>query len=151
MHSITKQVEAIRFSDIHSHYKQLLKVLITQEKIVPNNLLDEQYLIYVGVEKKRHRNTIIKVIIENSEIFLNIKKEEMKVLFEKPLSEWSEADVLVWLKSISMENYQESFRKQKIKGINLVNMDDNLLKSMGVSPLGHRKKLLRKIHIYTRN
>ena len=58
---------------------------------------------------------------------------------------WTVADVGRWLHSIEMDNYIDSFAKNKIDGQCLKHMDDETLRALGVSLSVHRTKLLQQV------
>ncbi len=58
---------------------------------------------------------------------------------------WTVADVGKWLVSIEMDNYIDSFAKNKIDGQCLKLMDDETLRALGVALTVHRTKLLQQV------
>jgi hypothetical protein len=53
--------------------------------------------------------------------------------------------VIVWLRSLGLEEYEEAFRDNKIDERVLPNLTQEDLKEIGVSPVGHRRILLDAI------
>jgi class 3 adenylate cyclase len=51
-------------------------------------------------------------------------------------------DVVVWLRSLGLEEYEAAFRDNKINERVLPNLTQEDLKEMGVGPVGHRRILL---------
>src|SRR6201988_1093001 len=54
-------------------------------------------------------------------------------------------DVVVWLRSLGLEEYEEAFRDNKIDERVLPNLTQEDLKEIGVGPVGHRRVLLDAI------
>jgi class 3 adenylate cyclase/tetratricopeptide (TPR) repeat protein len=54
-------------------------------------------------------------------------------------------NIATWLRAIGLEQYEQVFRDNAIDYDILLNLDDTELASLGIRPLGHRKKLLRAI------
>jgi class 3 adenylate cyclase len=54
-------------------------------------------------------------------------------------------DVVVWLRSLGLEEYEEAFRDNKINERVLQNLTQEDLKEIGVGPVGHRRILLDAI------
>src|ERR1700751_5739600 len=54
-------------------------------------------------------------------------------------------DVVVWLRSLGLEEYEAAFRDNKIDERVLPNLTQEDLKEIGVGPVGHRRVLLGAI------
>src|SRR5271156_200334 len=54
-------------------------------------------------------------------------------------------DVVVWLRSLGLEEYEAAFRDNKINERVLPNLTQEDLKEIGVGPVGHRRILLGAI------
>src|ERR1700741_2345833 len=54
-------------------------------------------------------------------------------------------DVVVWLRSLGLEEYEAAFRNNKIDERVLPNLTQEDLKEIGVGPVGHRRILLEAI------
>jgi SAM domain (Sterile alpha motif) len=54
-------------------------------------------------------------------------------------------DVSAWLRSLGLEQYEEAFRDNAIEPDVLPNLTTEDLKELGVSKIGHRRKLLDAI------
>ena len=54
-------------------------------------------------------------------------------------------DVVVWLRSLGLEEYEAAFRDNKINERVLPNLTQEDLKEIGVDPVGHRRILLDAI------
>ena len=51
-------------------------------------------------------------------------------------------DIVVWLRSLGLEEYEEAFRDNKIDERILPNLTQEDLKEIGIGPVGHRRILL---------
>src|SRR6516164_3671682 len=56
-------------------------------------------------------------------------------------------DVVVWLRSLDLEEYEAAFRDNKINERVLPNLTQEDLKEIGVGPVGHRRILLDAIAV----
>src|SRR5271156_1808679 len=54
-------------------------------------------------------------------------------------------DVVVWLRSLGLEEYEAAFRDNKINERVLPSLTQEDLKEIGVGPVGHRRMLLEAI------
>ena len=54
-------------------------------------------------------------------------------------------DIVVWLRSLGLEEYETAFRDNKINERVLPNLTQEDLKEIGVGPVGHRRTLLEAI------
>ena len=54
-------------------------------------------------------------------------------------------DIVVWLQSLGLEEYEAAFRDNKINERVLPNLTQEDLKEIGVGPVGHRRILLDAI------
>lgn len=58
---------------------------------------------------------------------------------------WSIEDVAIWLDSFDLHDSKEFFVENEISGPELLMLTDEDLVSLGITKLGPRKKVLRKI------
>ena len=54
-------------------------------------------------------------------------------------------DIVVWLRSLGLGRYEAAFRENEIDGAVLSSLTAEDLKDLGVSTVGHRRKLLDAI------
>lgn len=66
-------------------------------------------------------------------------------LMMKEPSMWSVPDVGLWLQFINLGDYRVKFIENFISGIELLDLTEEDIISLGVSAMGHRKKLLARI------
>lgn len=62
-----------------------------------------------------------------------------------PLPDMSPSDVGAWLSSLSLQQYAAAFTSQGIDGGALSKLSASELQTLGISALGHRKKILKAI------
>ena len=103
------------------------------------SLIDENALYNYGFDEEQTRKEIMKGLIE----FLGFGS----LLMIKP-EKWDNKDVIKWLHLISMENYKEIFQNNQITGKELIKFDNNKLIQIEITPLGHRKKFLRRLETF---
>ena len=144
-----KQLELFNSASLKPYYKQLIRFSLLHEDASVANLLDDNYLRLIGIEEETARKAALKFVIENSDSLLHIKKDSVKTLCEKPIDRWTTVEVLIWLQLISMDQYKEQFRKQQVAGTDLLQLSDVSLVQLGIRPLGHRKKILRRIRFHS--
>src|SRR3989338_4491858 len=64
----------------------------------------------------------------------------------KEVMNWGMNDVANWLYSIEFEQYQPQFQRNRIGGLELIDIDAEQLDLLGVKPLGHKKRILSAIN-----
>ncbi|CAK79445.1 unnamed protein product (macronuclear) [Paramecium tetraurelia] len=83
--------------------------------------------------------------------FLSLQVLEKIDQFEnqKNMQEWQLQEVCGWLDSLDLGEYKDEFIKNQMTGRTLYGLTDNELKQdLGISVLGHRKKILQSIEEY---
>jgi len=63
----------------------------------------------------------------------------------KEVSTWEVVDVTTWLESIQLGEYADSFFSNDVRGRELLTLTRTDLKELGVSKVGHVKRLLLAI------
>uniref|UniRef100_A0A3B5LS96 Neurabin-1 n=1 Tax=Xiphophorus couchianus TaxID=32473 RepID=A0A3B5LS96_9TELE len=63
----------------------------------------------------------------------------------QPLSEWNNQQVCLWLISMSMNRYTKEFTAREVDGTQLLHMDSQKLKALGVSNQNDRSVLKKKL------
>ncbi|KAF0981955.1 hypothetical protein FDP41_011816 [Naegleria fowleri] len=73
-------------------------------------------------------------------------EKNKKKLLEKGVQQWTKKDVSLWLKSLELTDYCKEFEKADITGAELLELtDDDLIKDLKVTKLGHRKRLRKHL------
>lgn len=67
------------------------------------------------------------------------------------VAEWDESRVGDWLRSIGCGQYVDLFRKNNINGENLLDMDQAMLKEMGIKKLGDRVRIGAQAKVFRNN
>uniref|UniRef100_A0A1A8GYS3 Neurabin-1 n=1 Tax=Nothobranchius korthausae TaxID=1143690 RepID=A0A1A8GYS3_9TELE len=63
----------------------------------------------------------------------------------RPVSEWNHQQVCLWLIDMNMDRYASEFAARGVDGVQLVNMDGQKLKALGVSSQNDRSVLKKKL------
>ena len=64
------------------------------------------------------------------------------------LTSWSVDDVCQWLTGEGLGRFIDIFRDNAVDGECLLSLDNNLLKEdLGISALGHRSRLLKRVQV----
>lgn len=71
----------------------------------------------------------------------------MDLIALKPPQTWSVNETAAWLESIDLPELKRQFIDQEVSGSELLELTDHDLREMGVDKLGHRKKIIRRIHV----
>lgn len=61
---------------------------------------------------------------------------------EKPLSEWTSANVVEWMAALNLYRYADVFKCKDIKGSDLIHLDKEKLMNMGIKDEFHQKAIL---------
>lgn len=72
--------------------------------------------------------------------------DELTVLSHKSPLAWTKEDVGLWIKSLGFPEYQKLFIQHDVSGEVIFSLDIVDLKAIGVSVLGHRKKIMQEVN-----
>lgn len=61
------------------------------------------------------------------------------------MSQWSIEDVSIWLDLIQLSEHRAEFLKQSVSGAELLELDADDLNELGVTKMGHKKRLMKRI------
>lgn len=61
------------------------------------------------------------------------------------ISDWSTVEVGIWLESVQLGEYTEVFANNDIRGKELLNLSRRDLKEIGMTKVGHIKRLLMAV------
>jgi len=67
------------------------------------------------------------------------------------VQDWDESRVGDWLRSINCGQYVDVFRKNHINGENLMDMDQQMLKEMGIKKIGDRVRIGAQAKVFRNN
>ncbi|XP_045624298.2 diacylglycerol kinase delta isoform X2 [Procambarus clarkii] len=89
-----------------------------------------------GDRKRVHSKGIFK---------LKLKRDGRRGGFEREVREWGPEEVAVWLDTLQLTEYQESFIRHDIRGSELLNLERRDLKELGITKIGHIKRIQQGI------
>uniref|UniRef100_A0A8C1PKQ6 Diacylglycerol kinase n=1 Tax=Cyprinus carpio TaxID=7962 RepID=A0A8C1PKQ6_CYPCA len=91
----------------------------------------------------------IRVNIRNHSIWQPIERKSR--LSIKTVSTWGVDEVGVWLEMLCLSEYKEIFIRHDIRGPELLQLERRDLKDLGVTKVGHMKRILQGIRDLSRN
>ncbi|XP_044764961.1 phosphatidylinositol 3-kinase regulatory subunit alpha-like [Coccinella septempunctata] len=62
--------------------------------------------------------------------------------FDKPISQWTNLNVVEWMNTLNMSSYSDAFKCKEIKGSDLMEMDKEKLLNMGIKDEFHQRAIL---------
>jgi hypothetical protein len=65
------------------------------------------------------------------------------------VNSWKQEDVLKWIDEIGYSEYKELFEKNNIDGVELLKLNEQDLKEMGIDSIGNRRKIMEKISSFS--
>ncbi|XP_067307509.1 diacylglycerol kinase delta-like isoform X4 [Pseudorasbora parva] len=81
----------------------------------------------------------------------NNKNKETCAALNMPVSTWGVEEVAVWLEMLCLSEYKEIFIRHDIRGPELLQLERRDLKDLGVTKVGHMKRILQGIRDLSRN
>ncbi|KAA0702404.1 Diacylglycerol kinase delta [Triplophysa tibetana] len=75
----------------------------------------------------------------------NNKNKETCAAFNMPVYQWGVEEVGVWLEMLCLSEYKEIFNRHDIRGPELLQLERRDLKDLGVTKVGHVKRILQGI------
>ncbi|KAK8386487.1 hypothetical protein O3P69_010841 [Scylla paramamosain] len=76
---------------------------------------------------------------------LKLKRDGRRGGFEREVREWGTEEVAAWLDTLLLSEYQESFLSHDIRGAELLNLERRDLKELGITKIGHIKRIQQGI------
>ncbi|KAG0728262.1 Diacylglycerol kinase eta [Chionoecetes opilio] len=76
---------------------------------------------------------------------LKLKREVRRGGFEREVREWGTEEVAHWLETLLLSEYQDSFLSHDIRGAELLNLERRDLKELGITKIGHIKRIQQGI------
>ncbi|XP_072557397.1 diacylglycerol kinase delta isoform X3 [Paramormyrops kingsleyae] len=80
----------------------------------------------------------------------NNKNKEASNTLSLPVNQWSTEEVAAWLELICLSEYKEIFIGHDIRGAELLHLERRDLKELGVTKVGHMKRILQGIRELSR-
>ncbi|XP_056112654.1 diacylglycerol kinase delta-like isoform X2 [Rhinichthys klamathensis goyatoka] len=81
----------------------------------------------------------------------NNKNKETCAALNMPVNTWGVEEVGVWLEVLCLSEYKEIFIRHDIRGPELLQLERRDLKDLGVTKVGHMKRILQGIRDLSRN
>ncbi|XP_076832769.1 diacylglycerol kinase delta isoform X2 [Brachyhypopomus gauderio] len=81
----------------------------------------------------------------------NNKNKEACATLSLPVHQWGVEEVAVWLEQLCLSEYREIFMKHDVQGSELLHLERRDLKDLGVTKVGHMKRILQGIRDLSRN
>ncbi|XP_047247801.1 diacylglycerol kinase delta-like isoform X2 [Girardinichthys multiradiatus] len=81
----------------------------------------------------------------------NNKNKEMCATLSLPVHQWGTEEVGAWLDFLCLSEYQDIFTGHDVRGAELIHLERRDLKDLGVTKVGHIKRILQGIKELTRN
>ncbi|XP_065136422.1 diacylglycerol kinase delta-like isoform X1 [Paramisgurnus dabryanus] len=75
----------------------------------------------------------------------NNKNKETCAAFNVPVHQWGVDEVGIWLEMLCLSEYKEIFNRHDIRGPELLQLERRDLKDLGVTKVGHMKRILQGI------
>ncbi|XP_063611612.1 LOW QUALITY PROTEIN: diacylglycerol kinase eta-like [Penaeus indicus] len=89
-----------------------------------------------GERKRAHSKGLFK---------LKLKREGRRGGVEREVREWGPDEVAAWLDALQLTEYRESFIRHDIRGSELLNLERRDLKELGITKIGHIKRIQQGI------
>uniref|UniRef100_A0A1A8JID6 Diacylglycerol kinase, delta 130kDa n=1 Tax=Nothobranchius kuhntae TaxID=321403 RepID=A0A1A8JID6_NOTKU len=80
----------------------------------------------------------------------NIKNKEMSSTLSLPVDQWGTEEVGAWLDFLCLSEYKDIFTGHDVRGAELIHLERRDLKDLGVTKVGHMKRILQGIRELTR-
>eukprot|EP01091_Cochliopodium_minus_P011716 TRINITY_DN33_c0_g1_i1.p1 TRINITY_DN33_c0_g1~~TRINITY_DN33_c0_g1_i1.p1 ORF type:complete len:298 (-),score=91.67 TRINITY_DN33_c0_g1_i1:83-976(-) len=122
--------------NIKKYFLPLGDAEIKEENSSNNKENEESVKLNTRTSKSPNRR-----VIDSEE---NLELPQIKQIGDK-VFEWEYDDVLVWLRSLKMECYFPYFKENSIRGDILLDLNEKLLKELGIASMGQIKRILKSI------
>ncbi|XP_063763002.1 diacylglycerol kinase delta-like [Eleginops maclovinus] len=81
----------------------------------------------------------------------NNKNRETSTCLSLPVHQWGTEEVGVWLDFLCLSEYKDIFNGHDVRGAELIHLERRDLKDLGVTKVGHMKRILQGIRELNRN
>lgn len=81
----------------------------------------------------------------------NNKNKETCATFSLPVHQWGTEEVGAWLDFLCLTEYKDIFIGHDVRGAELIHLERRDLKDLGVTKVGHMKRILQGIRELNRN
>ncbi|XP_076602206.1 diacylglycerol kinase eta isoform X4 [Chaetodon auriga] len=91
----------------------------------------------LGYDKRNSRSSMFRIVPK-------FKKEKAaKKTSPQSVERWGTEDVGIWLEQLSLGEYRDTFIRHDIRGSELLHLERRDLKDLGISKVGHMKRILQ--------
>nr|XP_056717710.1 diacylglycerol kinase eta [Euleptes europaea] len=141
---------------LESPHEELLSMAVQSLEVELRKLAEIPWLYYVlqlnddedpPLEYvKRNRSTVFRIVPK-------FKKEKARTQKTKPqpVQKWGTDEVAAWLDLLSLGEYKETFISHDVRGSELLHLERRDLKDLGITKVGHMKRILQGIKELGRN
>ncbi|KAM6933935.1 LOW QUALITY PROTEIN: diacylglycerol kinase delta [Xenentodon cancila] len=98
---------------------------------------------------KRSRSTKFRLVPKFKKI--NNKNKETYSTLSLPVHQWGTEEVGAWLDFLSLSEYKDIFMRHDVRGAELIHLERRDLKDLGVTKVGHMKRILQGIRELSRS
>ncbi|XP_026544255.1 diacylglycerol kinase eta-like [Notechis scutatus] len=96
--------------------------------------------------KRNNRSTMFRIVPK----FKKEKVQKQKTSAQ-PVQKWGTDEVAAWLELLSLGEYKENFISHDIRGAELLHLERRDLKDLGITKVGHMKRILQGIKEFGRS
>ncbi|KAG8137696.1 hypothetical protein E2320_004925 [Naja naja] len=90
--------------------------------------------------KRNHRSTVFRIVPK----FKKEKVQKQKTSAQ-PVQKWGTDEVAAWLELLNLGEYKDNFVSHDIRGAELLHLERRDLKDLGITKVGHMKRILQGI------
>lgn len=118
-----------------------LKGALTQLDGTLKHVHEKDHLMHFYSEEEGERKPV-----HSKGLFkIKLKRDLRKGGLEREVRDWGPDDVAAWLDGLHLTEYRESFIGHDIRGSELLNLERRDLKELGITKIGHIKRILQGI------
>ncbi|XP_025051947.1 diacylglycerol kinase eta isoform X3 [Alligator sinensis] len=142
---------------LESYHEELLSDALHSVEIELRKLPEIPWLYYVfqsnddedpplDYAKRNNRSTVFRIVPK-------FKKEKVQKhkTSSQPVQKWGTDEVAAWLDLLSLGEYKEIFISHDIRGSELLHLERRDLKDLGITKVGHMKRILQGIKELSKN
>ncbi|XP_019380565.1 PREDICTED: diacylglycerol kinase eta isoform X3 [Gavialis gangeticus] len=142
---------------LESYHEELLSDALHSVEIELRKLAEIPWLYYVfqsnddedpplDYAKRNNRSTVFRIVPK-------FKKEKVQKhkTSSQPVQKWGTDEVAAWLDLLSLGEYKEIFISHDIRGSELLHLERRDLKDLGITKVGHMKRILQGIKELSKN
>ncbi|XP_028903680.1 diacylglycerol kinase eta isoform X2 [Ornithorhynchus anatinus] len=136
---------------LESPHEELVSTALHSVEVELQKLTEIPWLYYVlqpnddedpplEYVKRNNRSTVFRIVPK-------FKKEKVQKhkSSPQPVQKWGTDEVAAWLDLLSLGEYKETFIRHDIRGAELLHLERRDLKDLGITKVGHMKRILQGI------